>query len=489
MKNVLLYSLFIFSVNLKAQNNWDLFPYQQKTWWKVGDSLHVYFNDLNEPASTGTTHHFCQQYYEGYFDYCFYDIMLELYEEYDIQLPVEYGWSWQSVDTAWGFDGQKYFYPLCDVGDSWSFPVNNSNGFNFVNVLCTGTDTLDILGLTTAVKYFSLSPYLNATPVQNELNNVELVLSEKAGFLRFIPFQLLENGQTGPVYEIVGFEQDGQTHGFVPSWEYYFGHFAPGDLMKWKTHETKYVSGQIINIWARDSITAVNFSDTQLVLQSVRETYTVIKNLNGIVLSTSLQTDPGFVQTFNSLDFESFWSGIPGWLGPTQGNKADFLEAWVDTSGSFRVQSYEYYYFDLDNCHAYQPIDYSAIFYMDQYCGYSGKILNYKNGGYSERLLGCSSNGHTWGDLDPLNTSLSAHAAATVPLGLYPSLARDRVCIQSSDGLTASATLVDAYGKQMNLPDIDPDEQCIDVSGLPAGVYSIILFDKGHYRTGRFVKI
>lgn len=489
MKNICLSALLFFSLDLAAQNNWDIFPLNQKTWWQVGDSLQVYYNDSTEVGPLGSTHYFGKKYIEGYFGDCFFTLWLDLYED-GFETPENYFWTWETSGTAWGFNGETYFYPQCSVGDSWSFSIENNSEFSDVVISCTGMDTIDVLGLSTPVKYFSMVPMQNSVPVQNELNNIELILSEKAGFLRFIPFQLLVQGQIGPVYEISGFEKDGQTFGFIPSWESYFGHYAPGDLLKWKKYEMAYsMNTMYITSWIRDSLTAVNFTSEQLILQSVREVYKETTTGGGNPPVTNYSINPNYVQTFDRDYFQIFWNGVPKWFGGGQGSSAALLNAWVDTAGFQRIEADYKYYFNVTDCFYGMPYDYSIRLTMDQYCGLVSKNENLKNYNSYEDLIGCASNGHTWGDLSSPLSAVSTHSLSDSQLALYPTVTNSNVCMSIPDGIRPQAFLIDAYGRQTVLPAFDSDPDCIDVTGLPAGLYNIVLYHNAKYWTGRFVKI
>lgn len=60
-----------FTLNVTAQQAWDLFPLQQRSYVQIGEELLLHYNDSTEYLrAQKRLHHFGQQYYDLPFDSC-----------------------------------------------------------------------------------------------------------------------------------------------------------------------------------------------------------------------------------------------------------------------------------------------------------------------------------------------------------------------------------------------------------------------------------
>lgn len=477
-----------------AQSNWDLFPLNQKTWWRAGDSLRVYYNDSTEVFGDSRFHRFGEKYIAGVFDDCFLNVWIGISNpdpgEY-YPVPREYLWEWESANGIWRIGNVPVFYPLSLPGESWVVPIPDGLGYNQMRVTCTGLDTIDLFGLNTAAKHFVLTPLFAGLLVQNEWTNFQITLTETAGLTRFPPWHLLLEGETGPAYEMVGFEQAGQGFGVSPSWMYFFGHYAPGDIFKWRRINSSIMPGPSEYIWHRDSILAVDFSSEQVVLTSNRQTLRAFSNNNSVFFDSSSTNDPTFVAVYARADFKALWEGAPEWFGPSNAwDPFSRITAWFDTSGQLRIQGQTW--FNLNNCNPYPLFDYSASQSLAQTCGLFSFGESFKFSSYGQSLIGCSTNGMIWGDVDRLATVPISEPVTTFTLRLYPTPTdgvlhlRDLPVTGFSGPL--SVEIRDAIGRLFFQKSDFSLHEMLDVPMLPAGFYWLFLRSQQALAVGNFVK-
>jgi len=142
MKNLLLtFSLFC-TFSLPAQNAWDLFPLNQKTWWRAGDTLRLHYNDSTEIFGQDRFHYFGSKYVMEVFDDCFYSLLGEIPAWVPFFPPPDFFYTWNSKNDVWKLNGDDLpiFYPKSLPGESWTFPVKNGNGYNKIRIDVRGMD-------------------------------------------------------------------------------------------------------------------------------------------------------------------------------------------------------------------------------------------------------------------------------------------------------------------------------------------------------------
>lgn len=493
MKNVFLISTLFFHLALPAQNAWDLFPLNQKTWWRTGDTLRLYYNDSTEVSGDQRLHYFGSKYIEEAVGGCLF-LMQNMGQDIIVP-PIEYFYQWASKNGEWKA-GSAVFYPESLPGDSWFFPVSNGNGYHQIQVTCTGLDSIDFFDRKVWAKKFRLMPFDVNGPVNNSLSGFEMALTEQFGLNRFIPFHELAAGKKGPVYEMAGCIKDGKSDGLAPDFEWFTRNYAPGNLYKWVERSEYYWAGESTTFWHLDSLTNVVHTDDEIQLTSYRQSTKVFrKKQNGITSTdSSAFIVPEYKRILKRKDFQPLFDATPGWYYPAMtdffGN-AVYVTNHFDSTGTLRIDG-DFSYM-LDFCELNHIIDANYSSSMDSRCGYLGYFHGYLTGWQGEYLTGCRQGNEIWGDITPPPTVGIFQHVPAFPLRLYPTLATNEIYIEDLPETHFSGDLQieirQAEGRTaLQAVNYQPG-RAVEVSGLPAGVYFVTVRSENALAAGKFVKM
>ncbi len=498
MKNLLLALSLLFTLSSPAQNAWDLFPLNQKTWWRAGDTLRLHYNDSTEIFGQDRFHYFGSKYVLEVFDDCFYSLLGLVPAEIPFSPPPDFFYTWNSKNDVWKLNGDDLpiFYPKSLPGESWTFPVKNGNGYNKIRIECLGSDTVDVFGRPVFAKHFRLMPMLADVPVNNSLSNFEMTLTETFGLTRFIPFHELAEGKTGPVYEIAGLVNSGNKLGLTPDFESFTKNYEAGNLYKWTAHLENYFAGESTFWWYLDSLTSVTRNADEIQLTSQRQTTKIFhKKVNGVTTTdSSAYFTPEFKRILKRIDFQPLFDAAYSWYHPAVteffGNMA-YVTSHFDSTGTVRLSGKFNYFFEP--CDLRGIIDAGYLAYIDNRCGYLGYTEGYLSGHLGEWLIGCRQGAETWGDITPPPTVGVFQPAPVFPLRIYPSLTTGHVVIEDLPETAFNGTLrLDIRGMdgKLGLENSRYQRgQPVDISGLPAGVYLLTIRSNIAVATGKVVKM
>ncbi len=490
MKNICTPFLLFVSIVLNAQSAaWDLFPLNQRSWWRADNTLQTFYCDSTDQTGNVRTHYFGARYIPEPFGDCFEPIFISNPDKTD-QVPEQFFAPWESTGNTCKLAGadQPQFFTQTQIGDKWSFPVNDaSNGFDAVRLEHIADDTLDLWGLKTAAQHFRLQPLLNGQPVSNALTGAEIILTEKAGMLRFIPFHLLLKGQIPPVYELKGFQANGQDYGLVPSFGMFLGKYKAGDLYKWQEiHDTYIPAGQsIVFSQHLDSLTSVQYTPEQIILTSFRRTLSVstLKGFNGSLISvdSSSTVVPAFVRKLAREKLEAQIETVPGWYNNYRGGTFTniiFSQSQFDTANVLSLRGSPDFGFDSTHCGLGQTIDLSELTYLNNRCGYMGYSLGILNGSSSEFLIGCRMGTEVWGDITQPPTVSVFEPLQVAALSIMPTLTTGPIrIVQPPLGSGFHGDLIlevcNVAGQLSYVETNFTFDHIPDLSALPAGVYLV----------------
>ncbi|GEM_PF-2517931 len=505
MKNICTPFLLFVSIALSAQSAaWDLFPVNQKSWWRAGDTLETFYCDSTDQTGNVRTHYFGARYIREPFGDCFEPIFISTPEKTD-QVPEQFFAPWESTGDTWKLvgAGQPQFFTQTQIGDNWSFAVNDdSNGFDAVRIEHIADDTLVLWGLKTAAQHYRLQPLLNGQPVANALTGREIILTEKVGMLRFTPFHLLLQGQIPPIYELKGFQVSGKEYGLIPSFDLFLGKYKAGDLYKWQEEYNSYVpSGEkIVSAQHLDSLTNVQYTTEQIVLTSFRRTLSVttVRGINGTLVSvdSSSAVVLVFVRALDRKTLEAQIEAMSGWYNNYSGNFLSnmvFARSQFDTANVLWSRASPVFLFDSTHCELHEPTDLTEFTYLNNHCGYAGYELGAMFGiGYSEVLIGCRMGAEVWGDVTQLPTVSVFEPLQVAALHIIPTLTTGPIRIaQPPLGSGFDGDLVlevcNAAGQIAYTETNFTFDHLPDLSDLPAGVYLVTVRSHRTLAVGKVV--
>ncbi|MBK8554946.1 MAG: hypothetical protein IPL65_03850 [Lewinellaceae bacterium] len=358
-----------------AQNNWDAFPQNQKTWWKSGDTLQLYYNDSTEVLPNFERRYFGMHYIAGPYGECFLDLVAND-QAFQDRIPETFFQHYIVENAQWkNEDNQLLFQADAQPGDFWSITVSNNATYDAIKITCDVQDTMSILGVTTATRHFTIHPLLVGQPVNNTLSGFEIIQTEAFGLTKFIPFHALASGKIGPMYEILGVEQNGNVFGIPMTEDFFLGHYSPGDVYKWHDYTENYFDDTKVERWILDTLTAVNLNINYIELISDREELKIIrKTINGITTSDSASIHSVYARYVNRQYMQTILNATPNWYSPEVPfvNTTWDLSGVLDTMNNLTLMGSNSYYFSPDVCMLGQITDQFDLYSLHSFCGYSG---------------------------------------------------------------------------------------------------------------------
>lgn len=161
----------------------------------------------------------------------------------------------------WGVSEPFFFLPLASVGQSWTVSsTHSSNEYSEIAITCTGIGFETFLGVSDSVRTFSMTAN-GSSPGQVPVSDFTMRLSRSYGLLEHVPFQLFllhPPAQDFKTIQLIGFEKNGESHGFRPPRFDDFFHPQTGDVLLWEEHfEPGWITDQPWTRYHRDSTTAV----------------------------------------------------------------------------------------------------------------------------------------------------------------------------------------------------------------------------------------
>lgn len=476
------------------QQSWDLFPLGQKTWWRVGDSLQVLYNDSTETSTDGgRLHHFGYRYLAAPFgqEDCFFNLFVVDPKEDYFPLPQSYWLDlFSKPDGSWYETIQEpIFFSKTPPGAHWIFRARSAAGdVDNIRITCTALDTLQLWGHASAVKRFRVEPlsFGGAVLTGHPLYGFEYLLSEQFGLLRFIPLHFLAQGLATPVYEMIGLENKGLQLGQAFDFEDFMGRYHSGDLYKWHYRSVNYPQGIDIQEWRRDSVFSVQVSvDTGAYIAKRQVLRVRTTKANGQISSDSTTfTLDRFRQTFARTLYEPILQAVPKWYARHIYSSLLRTEGFFEADGTLTLSAdLGSWAFDQNACAFLAVADGDYKVGVNTVCGMSYSDRWGQSGYYREQLLGCRRDSTVWGNVGPLPTVSTAQPVLRVTLSVWPNPVQGELYVELPEPFNREKTLLlalsDISGRLLRSDPAYQSGKRVDLSGLPAGIYLVRVRGKG----------
>ena len=506
--------LFCLFSPLFAQNGWDLFPLNQKMYWKLDGALRWYYNDSTALAPNGhVIHLFGEKYLTessgSFFKAATTDVFPVAYENQ----PHD---PWMSDATSWYFRSSTgdtlRFYQNAMPGDAWVMPVKTQPDVGALRIVCETLADEQVLGQTREVKTYRLIPLQNGQPVSaHALYNFNIKLAKGLGLTRLVQLQTFFQGKIPLPMDLVGWKNATEQRGFVPNFEDIFNRWKAGDVQKWH-----YWDGSLPNSlatgewWQYDSITAVIQHPDSIVRVSDRVTLTRKRNwsLPGVHIDTTITFQYGVRTQIERRKYAPIIETPPGWFfleggklppGATVVSGIIFTGAipspttaghWLYSTG-YSSASYEYNPATQKWVKKPQIDGENSVSYYDSqlgFLGYSGqgfypyelKLIGYRQG--SETNGDISVPKFTSGVLSPevqlLNLALSPNPVGP-ELHIHLEGAADEACLMQVFNASGALVLEEKWPTASGT---------LTTDAWPTGVYLAVLHTGQGLARGRFVK-
>lgn len=462
---------------LNAQQDWDLFPLQQQTWFQENDSIAAYYCDSIIENGTERKHLFGANYLYAIFGECTEEILPEFWQNEGINAALMID-TLHSNDTCWFLplaSDTLRFKHLANLGESWYIPTASQDSFLLT---CSDISEFEFLGFTDSVKTFSLQYYQNGSPVAHPLNGETFELAKQAGFLRFIPLtDLYFFPEMSVPHNLIGMRKANQNYAYTSTFTDYF-HYEIGDILKWHTYDLTGAgfNNDLTEEWFIDTIIGIDFFNGLLRLDVNRTIYTETSEFGSL---TNAETDVGIDAVFaiSQILMDSFLV-TPNQHPVTYFERLRYLREGAiqtnfgisDTANFITPKT-----FDLSGCSMDEGEDLAGSFVLNSELGFKETRLNLEgNDFYLLELLGYQSSDFTWGELDPVPIISSNLEVSTQRLNLFPNPAAEFINITYPQNVSKlDYNVYKVQGGLIQSGEITSNR--LDVSKLPKGMYILHL--------------
>lgn len=482
MKQFLFLSFLFISFSLSAQQDWDLFPLQQETWFSQSDSILQYYNDSTINAENEQIHLFGVNYLYDNFGECTNEIVPEFWNAEDLNFTLD-------VDTLYSNDDFYFsiinndtlkFQHLASVGDSWNIPTATNDTFRLT---CNALIETDIFGFSDSIKTFNIQFIQNGNEVAHPFNNQHFLLSKQSGFTQFFSFQDLYFAAEMSTPSIMqGMKKGAISYGYTSSFNDFF-HYEIGDILKWHSYDRSSPNPEfnLTEEWFIDTIVDMNIVSNQLRLNVNRIIYTEISE-NGVLLDNF--TDVGTTAIFSvSQIFMDSLLNAPAHHPVAIFQDLRYLSraAKLDDLGITRTADFIVpQTFSLVDCSStISPNIEAGKFTINTTLGITNNFLDRKEAGnYFLEILGYKSGDFVWGELNELPIVSSIEDLSADNFKIYPNPASKVIHIgfpQNVHKIKISVyNLQGNLVKKQNLKEGD----FISVENLIEGLYILEIKDK-----------
>lgn len=497
-----IYFLFIIllssSFTLLAQNDWTLFPEGQVSYWSLDFSqVELFYNDSTTIETDFKVHHFGKKYYERSVGDCYQEVQDYAVNHFiDFELPIVT--SLQSNNEAWYWivDNQSLpFYHLSEVGSSWFLPSLDNNNFDSIKITCQALEWATFNDWTDSLKYFQLEAWQNGTPISNNLNDEEFILSKTAGFLKFIPLDNLLTGNE-EVWEIAGFEKDDEQIGMTNEFLDYFQNYAPGQVYKWAYFQPWFGSETIEEadkIYI-DSLTNVFVSNDSVILTLNRIGWEFISDFGNPNIDTVFFSENNLQRKFYRRDYQSIFDTAPQWFGlanPSDASQSPLI--YLDVlRGNFeymRLAFRDQAEINGPNCEIDNAFINIGAYFFDTHQGLLTKIS--EDGSSGEVLVGNATLTDTIGNIDPI-LSYRHFYKKELDFSIFPNPSKEQIQIEIPDDLgivTYQITLYDSMGRRLKNIKMNELEANLMIANLSEGVYILQIHSERFLGRKKWIKI
>ena len=507
LQSLFLKFIFLLAViPIFAQDNWDLFPLNQRSYIQIEDELFVHYNDSTETLPyQKRLHHFGIKYYQMPLDTCQYEFLTsqEVFDYPPLLFPQN--------DTL--FSQKKYFYKIIEQdtlifyhqkkpGFFWFIPSSTEDS---IKITVRNIEPEIINGYTDSVKTYSLEVWSEGQVVEHPFNSFDLRLGKNLGLLNWISFEDLYylNGLFH-ARTLFGFEKNGEKYGFTAAFSDYI-HPEVGEVYKYSIFSLlalDYGPGNSTKIFERDSIVKIWENENWLYTEVLRDiSKTIQYNFTEEIIYEFGQKDTlwypkslekyfqyppnlPFIEVYESNQYET---ALDLKIRNLKVNPNTYIS---DESGNNWG-----YILNFDDCHLTL-----SEYYEQRNVGYNTRNgLAFQNhtifyssheGYFSKSLTGYkTADGITFGDVGIISSTKNPNIQA-LPIRLFPNPTKDYLYIELPKNQKHKRFFVEIYDKlgmliktqkwQMGSP--------IEVINLPTGIYQIFIIGTHFQGKARFVK-
>ena len=233
MRNFLLICLIGFS-NLLLAQNWELFPFEQKSYYQR-ISNYEYLETLTQDSILNSSYYFNRKTNLDEVHNC----LNELWQQHPYEGLMDS--IIISNDTTYYYysilNNPFYFLSQEEPGGSWIIDADNSTeGYSQIKISCTSKDFESVFGVMDSVKTYSLFG-IGLGVFDNPLDTLVIKLSKSFGLIQYYDFHefLIHPDEFKfTVNRLVGYIIEDDTIGYtVPSWKSFFN-YQVNDIRFWK---------------------------------------------------------------------------------------------------------------------------------------------------------------------------------------------------------------------------------------------------------------
>ncbi len=497
---------FLMCTGIGAQTQWPLFPLQQRSFWKTGNHLELYYCDYESAAGELL---FGRDYLYGNSGQTCFDTLLSAY--FDLS-PINSGATMRPVreiDTliqmapgvyAPAFNQNLVFYTEATPGFSWTTLAPSGSAFDSIVWERSNNFSLDFFDLATEA-----ATYLGTRYQMGIASDVlQMTLSEDFGLVEFVPFR--QWFDDSPIsWQVAGLERNDLKLGFSQRFENFFHTIQPGSVFKYAFDSIAFSTVRYQRL-LRDSVTSVTISPTGVTIgyqRWFRQTRLTLSGPFGeYVPETPTYGDYAFSREFKLETYAYDLLQTPDWFfyGADHDGVSNFSYFLTDTlrldeHGRVRHRLLVQEILDWENCEwlAGEFCDYRYGLGEGIGMAWEGWICFFY--GWTNALIGYQIGGDTLGDVAPITvTSNVREPLAALPLQISPNPGQAFIVVTlptafvHSDGFELS--MFDAHGKlvQTISENLNGAVLRVDTEFLPVGLYTLRLRCREGIAVGKWVK-
>lgn len=488
-----------------AQISWPLFPLQQRSFWKAGNHLELYYCD-QETASGDLL--FGSEYLYGNADQTCFDTLVSAYFDSsmvsnDAQRPTP------KIDTlrhlgsgpyAPEFNQNLVFYTTATPGFTWTTLAPPGSAFDSI-VWERGADfSLDLLDFLTAAATYLGVRYQSGIAA----DTLHFTISQDFGLVAFVPFR--QWFDDSPItWRIAGLEKDDLKLGFTQRFEDFFHPIQPGSVFKYQFDSIAFTFFRYQEL-QRDSVTSISITPAGVTIGYHRWFRHTRLKPTGVfgeyIVDTTRYGNYAFSREFKVETYAYDLLQTPDWFfyGADHDGVSNFSYFLADTlrldeHGRVRHRLLRQEILEWETCE----------WFAGEFCDYryglgEGIGIAWEGRpcfiyGWTRALIGYQIGGDTFGDVAPIEIINSVREpVAALPLEISPNPGKNFLNVTLPAPFMHSKdfelSLFDAQGKLVKISTENPNGLVlrVDAEFLPNGLYTLRLRCREGVAVGKWVK-
>jgi hypothetical protein len=497
MKTKIIPILLILQAISSYGQDWQLFPYKQRSFYEINDNSQIPFVETVINDSISETDGFKNLFFntishhrviesEGIYS------LKECLGKFD-SFPNEAlvssaffltsGFTDNNTTTINGLfearNGWKNFTFIfkhaAKLNDN--FVVTGST----ISFTCDSISELSIFGEIDSVKYFTINKG-NPDPY---LVKLKFVLSKNYGLIEFALLgELLNNKSVDvPKVRLIGYEKDGLKYGRVtPQFEDFF-HLSPGDELEWYYYDRNWMFTHYspISFYYDEKITNVSNTVDGVIYEVYRSAeLDSWYPFQGELYFMKADYKPLFT---NNTHNGSFSKDLPYFENRSQDNNR--LSIWY-TEKQILNDSVSSIAFKCPGS-AFDPT-YCDLLFSEQFYGFTVDtrfgVTKYWDGEITRTLIGATINGRYYELADPV---LSISEIEVPGIEVYPNPFYDKLNVQTGMKETLNYHVIDVSGNVLQSGKLEGNH--LDFGNLKNGIYTLVINDKEKSISKRVLKV